>query len=85
MTKTSNAELSFIEPTPAPEPAQAPSLDPKPAHDKEVKRCCAAWRRAYNTCTENKRGTGSGKYSPPGRVSSALRSLLGRFSSQERR
>ena len=63
MTDTSNAELSLIEPTPAPEPAPAPSLDPDPAHEKAVKRCCAAWRRSYNACMEKGRGGGADKIS----------------------
>jgi hypothetical protein len=51
VTKTSNAKLRLIEPTPATEPA----------HDKAIKLCCAAWRRACSAYMENKRGGGSNK------------------------
>jgi hypothetical protein len=63
VTNTSNAKLSLTEPTSAPEPAPAPSLEPDPAHEKAVKRCCAAWRRAYNAYMEKIRGTGADKIS----------------------
>jgi hypothetical protein len=61
VTDTSNAELSLTEPTPAPQPAPAPSLDPDPAHEKAVKRCCAAWRRSYNAYMEKSRGSATDK------------------------
>jgi len=76
VTKTSNAELSLIEPTPAAEPAPSPSLDPEPAHAKALKRCCAAWRRAYNAYMENKRGTGSDKYFAAQQASEAYRNAM---------
>jgi hypothetical protein len=58
VTNTSNAELSLTETTPAPEPAPASSLEPEPAHNKAVKRCCAVsvrsspldWKYVFNKC-----------------------------------
>jgi hypothetical protein len=52
MTETSTAEPISIEPIPA------PSLDPHSTNaTAALKRCCAAWRRAYNAKMEEMEGT----------------------------
>jgi len=59
VTATSTTALTVIEAISAPQlvAAPAPRLQPDPAHAKAIKRCCAAWRRAFNAYLEDCEGT----------------------------
>jgi hypothetical protein len=55
MTTESNAQLALVEAIPLP---ALPDLNPKQAR-AAIKRCCAAWQRAYDAYLE---GTGRDKF-----------------------
>jgi hypothetical protein len=60
MSETSTAEPVSIESTPA--PASAPNPEP-PQASAAIRRCCAAWRRAYKaSMEENDDEDGPNKY-----------------------
>jgi hypothetical protein len=51
MTPKSSSELALVEAIPL------PALDPKPTQPRtSIKRCCAAWQRAYNATLEGTAG-----------------------------
>jgi hypothetical protein len=48
MTERSTAKLSLIEAAPTPAPLSVPAPGPEPDHAQaSLRRCCAAWQRAY--------------------------------------
>ena len=52
MTTESNAQLVLVESAPL------PALDPDPIQaSAAIKRCCAAWQRAYDAFMEGKQGS----------------------------
>jgi hypothetical protein len=54
MTPESTSELTLVEAIPL------PALDPNPKQAQAaIKRCCAAWQRAYNAYLESERGNGT--------------------------
>jgi hypothetical protein len=53
MTETSSTELNLLQAVLAPSPGYAPSARPDPPlAGVALKRCCAAWRRAYKAYME---------------------------------
>jgi hypothetical protein len=57
MSDTTNAKVTLTPSTP--NPASPASLAPEPESEltqAAIKRCCAAWRRAYNAYMEGKEG-----------------------------
>jgi len=60
VTGTSATALTVIEAFPVPQPAAAPAprLKPDPTRARPaVRRCCAAWQRAFNAYMEDCEGT----------------------------
>jgi hypothetical protein len=56
MTSEANSELTLVEAIPL------PALDPNPRQAKAaIKRCCAAWQRAYDAYLEGTHGSGTDK------------------------
>ena len=85
MTGTSTTELSLILAAPAPQPAAAPApkLKSDPASTRAIKRCMAAWRRAFNAYMENGGGGSMDKVFAAHEADKAYRNAMPLLSSYE--
>ncbi len=84
MTETSTAELSLTEATHSPEPASAPAPTPEPTHARPaLRRCCAAYRRAFNAYMEASDGDSYDKMKAAGEGGLAYRNAMPLLSDYE--
>lgn len=86
MTKASAAELSLTETTPSPDPANAPDPmpEPGPTHARPaLRRCCAAYRRAFNAHMEGTDGGFWAKNRAAGEAKLAYRNAMPLLASYE--
>ncbi|MGB9407965.1 MAG: hypothetical protein WCA89_10535 [Terracidiphilus sp.] len=86
MTDTSAAELTLTEATPTPElsSAPAPALELVPTHARPaVRRCCAAYRRAFNAYMEASDGDSYDKMKAAGEGGLAYRNAMPLLSDYE--
>jgi len=86
VTELSTTELCMIESTPEPEPASEPdpALEPEPTHARPaVRKCDAAYRRAFNAYMEANEGKSCSKSSAARAAGLAYRSAMPLLSSFE--
>ncbi|MGB9406238.1 MAG: hypothetical protein WCA89_01815 [Terracidiphilus sp.] len=71
MTPKSASELSLVEAIPL------PALDPSPKQARAaIKRCCAAWQRAYDACLEGTSRDGCDKINAAHEAGPAYRKAM---------
>jgi len=71
MTPESTTDLALIE------AIALPAIDPNPKHARAaIKRCCAAWQRAYDAHLEGTRGDGFDKITAAFKAGPAYRKAM---------